>query len=198
MPGEVVRGRARRAAAGGSRASGPGRARRSRQRRSGERGASASQCAPGSAASARPNVGRGSPRPAARRRARRPRRRARPRPRAASSWRSNGDSAEQRARAGRPPARSVRLRLGRRRRGLAVAVRLEQRADVLHLGHERRLLALGAGGARRPRVMPAPPRTATGRSAGGSAERSTSRLSTPSTVSRTHCVARRHVAELEA
>src|SRR5207253_494180 len=64
----------------------------------------------------------------------------------------------------------------------AISECLEQRPHALHLDHERRLLELCEDGRHAG--------TATdceGSNTGGSTERSTSRLSTPSTVRRTHC-----------
>ena len=159
----------------------PGAGSTSRQRRSGERDASASQCPSGSAASASPKVGRGSPpswsAPTS----------AATSPSnstaavSSSSCRSKGDSRQQTREPVDRRLEVVRFPCLAHRRRRAEPVGLEQRADVLELGDERRVLALGDRGHAG---------TATdceGSNTGGSAERSTSRLSTPSTVSRTHC-----------
>ncbi len=77
---------------------------------------------------------------------------------------------------------------GRRRRGgFAVAMGLEQRAHVRDLGHERRALALRV---RRLALLVERRHDVTSSdcaasNAGGSVERRTSRLSTPSTINRT-------------
>ena len=110
--------------------------------------------------------------------------------------------------AGQPVERPRRLdsrsAVSARRSGarLAVAEGLEQRADPCSTsatsGGRSSLGAVGSSSRRSAAVMPAPTiRSGAGSNAGGSVERSTSRLSTPSTVSRTHCAPGGDVAELE-